>query len=67
MKRTEAMQDFVDTFTSQAFGISNTEAKIVQTCVFCKGDANQFRDPLSKKEYGISGLCQTCQDEVFGV
>jgi C4-type Zn-finger protein len=26
----------------------------------------EFRNPLSKKEYGISGLCQTCQDKTFG-
>jgi len=25
-----------------------------------------FRDALSRKEYGISGLCQKCQDDVFG-
>ena len=22
---------------------------------------------LSRKEYGISGLCQSCQDQIFGV
>ena len=26
-----------------------------------------FRDALSRKEFGISGMCQQCQDEVFGV
>jgi hypothetical protein len=25
-----------------------------------------FRDALSKREYQISGLCQKCQDEMFG-
>ena len=25
-----------------------------------------FKDPLSQKEYAISGLCQGCQDSVFG-
>ena len=25
-----------------------------------------LRDTLSRKEYKISGLCQKCQDEVFG-
>lgn len=25
-----------------------------------------FRDDLSRKEYTISGLCQDCQDDVFG-
>ena len=26
----------------------------------------EFRDALSRKEYGISGMCQECQDSVFG-
>lgn len=25
-----------------------------------------FRDEMSAREYGITGLCQRCQDEVFG-
>ena len=28
--------------------------------------SDPFRDDLSRKEYSISGLCQNCQDEVFG-
>ena len=33
----------------------------------CGKPITVFRDELSKKEYGISGLCQQCQDELFGV
>lgn len=39
-------------------------------CPFCGKTINpetEFRDDLSLKEYGISGLCQKCQDEVFDV
>lgn len=28
--------------------------------------SDEFRDELSRKEYSISGLCQNCQDAVFG-
>ncbi len=37
-------------------------------CPFCKKQvkAEDFRDPLSVKEYNISGLCQFCQDDFFG-
>lgn len=35
-------------------------------CACCGGPATEFRDYLSRKEYTISGLCQTCQDSVFG-
>ena len=36
-------------------------------CPFC-GDPIvliEFKDDLSRKEYEISGLCQSCQDETF--
>lgn len=35
-------------------------------CVNCKSAAVEFKDALSRKEYGLSGLCQVCQDKVFG-
>lgn len=34
--------------------------------VGCGGLATGFRDDLSAMEYRISGLCQKCQDSVFG-
>jgi hypothetical protein len=47
------------------------EVKLVEKggkCPFCKSyiDVSQFRDKLSRKEFGISGMCQACQDEFFG-
>jgi hypothetical protein len=35
-------------------------------CPMCQSDIEGFRDALSKREYEISGLCQKCQDFVFG-
>ncbi len=38
-------------------------------CPFCskKVDPDKdFRDALSRREFGISGLCQECQDKMFG-
>jgi len=35
-------------------------------CMTCDGDAAIFRDNQSRKEYSISGMCQSCQDKVFG-
>jgi uncharacterized CHY-type Zn-finger protein len=37
-------------------------------CPFCgkKVDpTTKFKDALSLREYGISGLCQNCQDKMF--
>ena len=37
-------------------------------CPFCGRKINmaELRDDASRKEYDLSGLCQECQDEVFG-
>ena len=37
-------------------------------CPFCKSqiDNAEFRNEISKREYHISGLCQKCQDKMFG-
>jgi hypothetical protein len=32
----------------------------------CGGPADSFRDETFAREYRISGLCQKCQDEIFG-
>lgn len=46
----------------------NEEVKLVKAgkCPFCKTQVTGFRDLLSLKEYNISGLCQSCQDDFFG-
>lgn len=38
-------------------------------CPLCNNKIyiNEFRDSLSIKEFKISGLCQKCQDKIFGV
>lgn len=37
-----------------------------RSCMLCNQDAVEFRDELSRREYAISGMCQKCQDKVFG-
>ena len=47
---------------------TETEHKAEGKCPFCgkKIDVEtEFKDELNKKEFGISGLCQSCQDETF--
>ena len=37
------------------------------TCDDAKGiKETSFRDDISRKEYAISAMCQSCQDDVFG-
>ena len=35
-------------------------------CPTCGEPANSFRDEISHKEFMISGMCQECQDSIFG-
>ena len=37
-------------------------------CPLCgnKINTNKFRNELSLKEFTISGMCQKCQDKIFG-
>ena len=59
-----------------AFGVDRVETIRAQQCAGSKfgyhltegsPPANfNFKDALSRKEYAMSGLCQQCQDEVFG-
>ncbi len=68
MKRTPELQKFLDNFTKKNFGISDTEAKEKQVCVFCGKEVKleDFRNEISIKEWNISHLCQKCQDDTFG-
>ncbi len=41
-------------------------AVCVPAPIGCGGEAVEFRDDWSREEFAISGLCQSCQDEIFG-
>lgn len=61
------------------FGVAPGGNKFgLKTCPTCGKEATKtprndlpvaflFRDELSAREYRISGMCQACQDSVFGV
>lgn len=57
----------VEVFLSNFMGRSRENTIARNKCVSCGGEGNNFRDDLSRKEYTISGLCQKCQDEYFGL
>ena len=68
MERSKPLEEFLDKFTEKSFGKSLTDAEKEKVCAFCHKPIKMedFRDDLSRKEYGISGLCQKCQDDTFG-
>ena len=47
-------------------GRSRIESITEDKCISCGGEANQFNNDLSRREFTISGFCQKCQDSVFG-
>ena len=65
--RSPEMQQVVDAFAKNAFGRTATEAIAQHVCVICGKPIEGFKDVLSRREYRISGMCQECQDETFGV
>lgn len=60
------MEDALDSMSQSFFGRKRTTSISDKVCVTCGNGIGEFRDVLSRKEYSISGMCQNCQDEVFG-
>ena len=63
--KTAEMENHLDDMAYELIGRGGKVAMENRMCVVCGGDANHFADELSRKEYGISGMCQTCQDKTF--
>jgi|TARA_R110000751_G_scaffold107349_1_gene203517 hypothetical protein len=40
---------------------------LCMTCPSTGNIATSFTDDVSRKEYGISAMCQKCQDDIFEV
>jgi hypothetical protein len=47
------------------FGPKGTERLQAGLCPRCGSDNKEFKDAVSRREHGITGLCQKCQDHVF--
>jgi len=60
-KKAPALEKFLEKTSGRTTAITSNR------CASCKGDASTFRNEKSAKEYTISGLCQSCQDSVFGM
>tara|TARA_R110002020_G_scaffold195094_1_gene396067 strand:- start:434 stop:685 length:252 start_codon:yes stop_codon:yes gene_type:complete len=62
--------DAIDALLSLATG-GKDRYEVVRNgeCMTCDSQGNvssSFSDDLSRKEYSISGMCQSCQDDIFG-
>jgi hypothetical protein len=58
----------IDSFLSNLMGGKDRHAVVANgECMTCANTEVKFRDEPSRDEYLISGMCQPCQDDVFGV
>lgn len=54
----------------KSLGFENEVQEVeLGNCPLCHTTINisDFRNEISVKEYKISGMCQKCQDNIFGV
>ena len=65
MGKSPEMEKFLEGFAQKTFGRSRKGNACV-TCGSTKVNREDFNDSLSLKEFGISHMCQKCQDSVFG-
>lgn len=59
----------IDEFLKSGLGIDRMRAVRSNYCALCGSDvlAGSLIDEESRREFRISGMCQECQDEMFGV
>jgi len=60
----------IDAMLTSVFGVDRVKTISGGTCVSCDAEgiiASSFSDDLSRKEYSISGMCQSCQNDIFGL
>lgn len=66
-EKAPGMESMLDNITESMYGRKRTTSIEGDICVTCgaKAPPESFTDALSKKEYAISGMCQSCQDKTF--
>jgi hypothetical protein len=61
------VEGLLNEVAKEAFGRNRKTSFEKGICVDCGQPVNfNFRNDISAKEYEISGLCQECQDSIFG-
>lgn len=56
----------IDLLIESVFGKNRADTIRSGKCTTCNTPNIEFRNDISRKEYTISGMCQDCQDSVFG-
>ena len=65
-KKVKAIRKLLDNYTStEPFKNIRSTVILAKLCVTCENANLNFIDALSRREYRISGMCQSCQDQFF--
>ncbi len=64
-KKSEAIEGVISAVLGQDRRTAIHEDKCQPPPIGCGLPVGEFKDPISAKEYRISGLCQKCQDRLF--
>lgn len=58
----------VDNLINSMFGINRRDSIAENKCTWCGASVTpkSFKDETSLNEYRISGMCQKCQDSIWG-
>ena len=59
-----AIASFLDNISGRSGAITSNVC--VRPPIGCGKPISKFKDELSAREYTISGLCQECQDKIWG-
>lgn len=65
IQRSPEMQRAFDQISKALGGETVANAQAEARCHHCKKRITEFRTDVSRREYQISGLCQSCQDIAF--
>ncbi len=61
------LQDFKDIMSKELYGETTGEVQDRGICIQCKEEAlPKCYSEAGRREYGISGLCERCFDEITG-
>ena len=60
--KSKVVADMLDDFFNRTESITNLKG----TNGECADPNMHFKNEISMREYTLSGLCQNCQDDVFG-
>ena len=64
--KSAAIFDALELMSNIMSGRSRSESIKADVCSDCGGDASTFNDAASRKEYTLTGWCQSCQINFFG-